>query len=195
MPSAAICLSCRQGFCSECNECMCCVPAEVSVQFVEPDESLLKSFQPENNPPIIDYSKSKKTGPRKEDEDVRDPKSTGRKRAAQLYPLDLEAPCEWRMLRFAGGGKTPIIGCRNGLQRNRHHGPIKNTLRNEAGNVHRICYECHNRWHAANDVGYDPEAEDFKPHDPDSKASLDDIIDNELHWKQYLPKSKGPNSD
>jgi hypothetical protein len=24
---------------------------------------------------------------------------------------------------------------------------------------------------------------------------LDDIIDNELHWKQYLPKSKGPNSD
>ena len=90
----------------------------------------------------------------KQDEDVKDPKSTGRKRAAELYPLDREVPCEWRNLKYAGGGLFPIIGCSEGLQVHRHHGPDKNTLNNEPGNVHRICNECHACWHTNNDESY-----------------------------------------
>lgn len=55
-----------------------------------------------------------------------------------------------------GGGEFPIQGCSDGVQLNRHHGPDKNTLNNEPGNVHRICAHCHNRWHAKNDPDYDP---------------------------------------
>ncbi len=94
--------------------------------------------------------------PKKEDSEVTDPKSTGRKRAAVEFPIDPNAFCEWRGLANCGGGRNPIIGCISGKQRHRHHGPDKNTLRNETGNVHRICHYCHNRWHAANDNDYDP---------------------------------------
>jgi hypothetical protein len=95
--------------------------------------------------------------PTKEPEDVTDIHSTGRKRAAQLYPLFKGVLCEWQGQKNCGGG-TPIIGCIKGLQVDRHHGPIKNTLHNEPGNVHRICKHCHNRWHAVNDPIYDEEA-------------------------------------
>src|ERR1043166_6676629 len=74
----------------------------------------------------------------KQDDDVRDPKSTGRKRAAQLYPINNADPCEWRGKRNCGGGTNPIIGCLQGFQIHRHHGPDKNTLNNSEGNVHRI---------------------------------------------------------
>lgn len=92
----------------------------------------------------------------KRDASLKDQQSTGRKRAARLYPLNREQPCEWRGKVRMGGGDRPILGCLNGYQQARHHGPDKNTLNNEAGNVHRICHECHNRWHAANDPDYDP---------------------------------------
>lgn len=92
----------------------------------------------------------------KPDNALKDQQSTGRKRAAKLYPLDREALCEWAFSNSAGGGIT-IKGCglRDdavlGLQQSRHHGPDYNTLNNEPGNVHRICHSCHNTWHAAND--------------------------------------------
>ena len=92
----------------------------------------------------------------KPDNALKDQQSTGRKRAAKLYPLDREALCEWWMLPEAGGGVT-IQGCGlrpgsvTGLQQSRHHGPDYNTLNNEPGNVHRICHSCHNSWHAVND--------------------------------------------
>lgn len=88
--------------------------------------------------------------------DFKNAESTGRKRAAELYPLDRNADCEWRGLANVGGGKHPIIGCLNGKQSNRHHGPDKDTLNNANGNVHRICNRCHNIWHEHNDADYDP---------------------------------------
>jgi hypothetical protein len=96
----------------------------------------------------------------KRDAALRDQQSTGRKRAARLYPLDRDAECEWAGSTSAGGGTNPIPGCgkrRNtvkGKQQARHHGPDKNTLNNEPGNVHRICHSCHNAWHAVNDPDY-----------------------------------------
>lgn len=124
---------------------------------------------------------NKRGGPTKADSEVTDPKSTGRKRAAVLYPIEEGMVCEWTKLKFAGGGKHPIIGCLGNLASDRHHGPNKDTLRNEQGNVHRICDFCHNRWHAANDPDYDPTGP-FQPHDPTTLATLEEIADNEIYW-------------
>lgn len=71
-----------------------------------------------------------------------------------MYPLDADVDCEWRLKKNCGGGNNPIVGCLEGKQQARHHGPDKNTLNNDFGNVHRICHTCHNRWHARNDEGY-----------------------------------------
>lgn len=117
----------------------------------------------------------------KDDSTLRDQQSTGRKRAARWYPLDATALCEWNMKKNCGGGKFPITGCATGLQQARHHGPDKNTLNNEKGNVHRICHSCHNRWHTLNDDGY-VWGDVHDEHDP-STCSLQDIIDNEEFWK------------
>lgn len=99
---------------------------------------------------------------RKRTATLKDPLSTGRKEAARLYPLDKERDCEWAYLEKAGGGKHPIKGCavrfgKPNTQTHRHHGPDKDTMNNEEGNVHRICAFCHNLWHAANDDDYDPD--------------------------------------
>jgi hypothetical protein len=117
-------------------------------------------------------SPSRRSRRTKPDAALRDQQSTGRKRAARLYPLldrdgkplkssrsathDERADCEWRFNLKCGGGESPIQGCIDGRQYARHHGPDKNTLNNEPGNVHRICHNCHNRWHAKNDPDYDP---------------------------------------
>lgn len=117
----------------------------------------LSSYQPE-----LGGEKREPGRPQKEDNFL-DPKSTGRKRAATLYPLNRGSFCEWRDLANCGGGKHPIIGCASGYQENLHHGPDKDTLNNTRDeddvtkrNVHKICSNCHNRWHAANDKDYDP---------------------------------------
>lgn len=98
----------------------------------------------------------------KTEDSLKDQQSTGRKRAAKLYPLNPDAYCEWSGKRNQGGGSHPIDGCgirpgsSIGLQQARHHGPDKNTLNNEVGNVHRICTPCHNEWHSKNDKDYIP---------------------------------------
>jgi hypothetical protein len=98
---------------------------------------------------------------RKNTAQLKDPLSTGRKEAERKYPLYRERECEWANLLQAGGGEHPIKGCGIdipvGNQQARHHGPDKNTMNNEKGNVHRICHRCHNKWHAANDEDYDPD--------------------------------------
>lgn len=111
---------------------------------------------------------------------LKDPESTGRKRAAKLYPLDKAELCEWSheilkadweltegkeaeftradeesMLMYYSGSKEPFQNCKRSTQAARHHGPDKNTLNNEPGNVHRICHTCHNLWHVGNDPDYD----------------------------------------
>jgi hypothetical protein len=116
----------------------------------------------------------------KDDSALRDQQSTGRKRAAKAYPLDPEADCEWRMRKNCGGGQFPIVGCMKGKQQARHHGPDKNTLNNERGNVHRICHQCHNRWHTLNDPDYVWGA--IHPlHEP-YEATIADIGMNEVFW-------------
>ncbi len=116
----------------------------------------------------------------KDDSALRDQQSTGRKRAAKLYPLDPEADCDWKMRKNCGGGRDPIVGCVIGKQDARHHGPDKNTLNNEKGNVHRICHTCHNRWHTLNDEGY-VWGDLYDPHAP-MEASVADVGLNEVFW-------------
>lgn len=103
--------------------------------------------------------------------------SAGRKRAAVLYPIDHTALCEWFRKANCGGGKYPIIGCNTGKQAHRHHGPVKDTTRNERKNVHLICVTCHNRWHEANDAFYSEEEydQDIYKHNP-REATVDEMM-------------------
>lgn len=117
----------------------------------------------------------------KDDSVLKDQQSTGRKRAARWYPLDENALCEWAMKKNCGGGKFPITGCAMNLQQARHHGPDKNTLNNEKGNVHRICHSCHNRWHTLNDPDYVWGGVQNE-HDPHT-CGMQDIVDNEEFWR------------
>jgi hypothetical protein len=86
--------------------------------------------------------------------DVTDIESTGRKRAALMYPIENGENCEWQGLLQAGGGVKPIIGCVENKATAIHHGPDKNTLNNNRNNIHKICTYCHNYWHARNDEFY-----------------------------------------
>jgi hypothetical protein len=115
---------------------------------------------------------------------LKDQQSTGRKRAAKLYPIDRTAPCEWRGKANCGGGEYPILGCANGLQTDRHHGPDKSVVNNEQGNVHRICKYCHNRWHAKNDPGYDWNKTNYPAHSPRdmTENELKDAILDEMRY-------------
>jgi hypothetical protein len=111
--------------------------------------------------------------------------SAGRKRAAVAHKIGEKDPnrhCEWRWKKNCGGGKKPIIGCIGGMQEHRHHGPVKNTARNETGNVHLICTSCHNRWHTLNDKIYNEEVYSTLPHKP-LPATLEECYENEINWK------------
>jgi hypothetical protein len=115
---------------------------------------------------------------------LKDQQSTGRKRAARLYPLNPEASCEWRGLKNSGGGPIPIVGCNSGTQQARHHGPDKNTLNNDEGNVHRICHRCHNRWHTKNDPVY-VAGESYPAHDSVTQATIQEIMESEVYWASH----------
>lgn len=175
MPDEERCLACVAGFDNECYNptvnddiVTCCCPDTVTV------------------------IGNKRGGPTKSNEEITDVLSTGRKRAAVLFPLDPEGPCEWRGLKFAGGGAYPIVGCLQGKSTNRHHGPDKSVLNNTQGNVHRICSTCHNRWHSKNDAVYGdrppngepfvPPLGDCLPHDPITKATDDEIKFSDFTW-------------
>jgi hypothetical protein len=162
------CLDCLVGWHFNCDNNPCCCEEEA--------------------PPVAE---NKRGGPAKIDDDVTDPKSTGRKRAAVMYPLEEGMICEWAGLANAGGGGKPIIGCYNNPATNRHHGPDKSTLNNAEGNVHRICAHCHNRWHASNDPIYIVAfgTKDWKIHDPESRADSKDIVMNEILWSGKVPTS------
>ena len=119
-----------------------------------------------------------RTRSQKRDATLKDQQSTGRKRAAREYPFQydeggLRAPCEWAGKAECGGGLVPILGCVNGRQESRHHGPDKSTSNNAEGNVHRICHRCHNRWHAANNKTYDWTDTRVKKHAPRSQSRIE----------------------
>lgn len=164
------CLACGRGFHRECKRCSrgACHPQE--------ENHATRGLEQESNG-NGEPQKRKKT-----EEGLKDPKSTGRKRAAKIYPIDLSAPCEWRGLRDCGGGSRPIIGCLDGNQKHRHHGPIKDPRRNHEGNVHRICSACHVHWHELNDLVYDEEKYRLLPHNPVPATDLE-IVQNIMDWK------------
>jgi hypothetical protein len=119
-----------------------------------------------------------------------DPISTGRKEAAAKFPISKGLVCEWAWLKNAGGGALPIIGCPGYPATDIHHGPDKNTMRNVPGNVHRICVNCHNRWHGANDPLYPkvrppadqpfiPDDGVYEEHDPLTKATDAEVFEAE----------------
>lgn len=91
-----------------------------------------------------------------------DPKSTGRKRAAEMFPITGGQVCDWARQANAGGGPVPIIGCMGSPASDIHHGPDKNTLNNavarrgvgDTDNLWFLCSDCHNLWHALNDPYY-----------------------------------------
>lgn len=183
------CPSCHLGYHSDCYDLKfeegsyhCCCP-ESSVGGRESES--------EETASVIERIKAAS--------EVTDVTSTGRKRAALAYPITEGMICEWTGLKESGGGVNPIIGCAGNPAKARHHGPDKNTLNNTEGNVHRICHDCHNRWHAANDPYYGsrpPGTEPFIPleghqwrgHNPDTKATEEEIVQNEIYWRTHKPK-------
>jgi hypothetical protein len=149
-----ICGPCAVGYHWECKHptgeglCHCTTEQPVAADI---NDRLLESS---------DTEKKERGGQIKDLANVKDLESTGRKRAAKLYPIPKDGEpgypmaCEWRGLLQAGGGVIPLVGCIDGLAKDIHHGPDKNTLSNFVGNVHRICKTCHNRWHTLNDKYY-----------------------------------------
>lgn len=158
------CIYCARGLCDECDKCEL-EPCHVRTSLSPAARVLTGVGRPLKNP-----------------EEVTDTLSTGRKRAATLYPIFKDQPCSWRGKKNCGGGLKPIVGCQNGFQVHRHHGPVKNTLRNEQGNVHLVCNSCHNRWHTLNDSIYDEEVYSKLLHLPE-EATGEELAANELWWR------------
>lgn len=144
--------------------------------------------------------------------DISDIKSTGRKRAAMLYPIYEDMQCEWAFLKNAGGGIYPIIGCAGNTIKpvkegphagHRHHGPDKNTIENSPGNVHRICARCHVHWHIKNNPTYsnerpatdqpylpNPELGEIKKHDDQTLASDEERELDDAYWSRNRVEKK-----
>lgn len=187
-----ICLPCATGYHWECWK-----PLDTGYCHCTADGPVV--FEAE---PTGDTEKKERGGQIKEQAAVTDTESTGRKRAAKMYPIPKEGEpgypmkCEWAGLKAAGGGVEPIVGCVGNMAKNIHHGPNKNTLENSVGNVHRICPQCHNRWHTLNDPYYAPnrpagnvpylpievEGVECKPHDGITPATAEDIASHEMMW-------------
>lgn len=132
------CTSCARELCDECHtENVKCCLADVQKQKAS---RLPNGWKP--------------------DEEVKDPRSTMRKRAQKVLRdtrgVNIGDPCEWRGLADVGGGRHPIVGCIDGVVRHIHHGPNKDWYHNSPDNLHGICHSCHNRWHARNDGCYEP---------------------------------------
>lgn len=134
----------------------------------------------------LEVTSTRSTGGYKADDEIG--VSAGRKRAAVLHQIDPIRACEWRWKKNCGGGKYPIVGCLGGSQQHRHHGPVKNTARNESNNVHLICTNCHNRWHTLNDEDYDEQINNTLPHKP-VPATLEECSQNEIEWKSKKVKT------
>lgn len=199
---AVECMPCAVGYHAECwrpnyksattwvagvNLIECCCSLDTIATF---DGGLTDGPEPE----VKEHG-----GQLKKAKDIKDLESTGRKRAAILYPIPKEGEpgypmaCEWRGLAYAGGGVLPIIGCSEGMAKAIHHGPNKSTVENSVGNVHRICAECHNRWHTLNDPHYPsvrpagnepylPSSVESLKHDGVTQASPDDRAANYAAW-------------
>lgn len=137
--AVTVCISCVRSFHSECEQDPCCC---VGSSTEDKQPSAGRAYK----------------------DDVTT--SAGRKRAAALWQIDPQADCEWRGLANCGGGLRPIVGCLNGKQKERQHGPDKDTTNNDPENMHLICAQCHHIWHVLNDPVYIRELYQTLPHEP-----------------------------
>lgn len=183
-----VCLPCATGYHFECwiplDTGFCHCTAEGPVLFEAVDNST--------------EDKKERGGQVKDKASVTDLESTGRKRAAKYYPIPkvgepgYPMKCEWAGLKSAGGGVEPIVGCVGNEAKHIHHGPDKNTLENSVGNVHRVCAQCHNRWHTLNDKYYPSERPagdtpyvptvDYVVHNGTLLATPADFAEHEMIW-------------
>lgn len=165
------CMHCAVGWFAECEH-----PVEVFEDgWIIPCITLFKSTQSVTVQRAQREPGTKIDGtlgrPALDPDQITDITSTGRKRAARALPILDGMPCQWMGLKFAGGGPVPILGCRDHILMKNvmtaegnvygghlHHGPDKNVLNNVPGvNLHAVCSQCHNRWHAVNNVYYERE--------------------------------------
>lgn len=188
--SQEICIPCVVGFHHECFNIEIGASDDAGAFFVCCcDNSDAATIKPSNPEGIFERAL-------KEADQIKDPTSTGRKRAVLVKPINEGDICEWAGLALAGGGVVPIVGCQGNLATNVHHGPDKDTLNNALENLHKICATCHNRWHTVNDPFYPkvrppggtpfvPELLTMKPHDPDTKATEAQITAHEKKWSDH----------
>lgn len=157
--TSEVCLACKAGFHDECQdmwdgllaaEDFCCCDGLFNMDGTPDIDKSIDILMEKERPEAYfeGYTGTKELN------SYVDPLSTGRKEAVKKFPIKPGMVCEWAWLRYAGGGIEPIIGCPGHPAEAVHHGPDKNTMCNIPGNVHRICAECHNRWHAVNDPHY-----------------------------------------
>lgn len=206
---------------TEQKRCCCSLEPDPNAPAValkqRPFRGLAQSFKElVEKPPKITVPKPEKIIPVSliKPKNYKDPVSTGRKRAAVIYPLEDGEQCNWAGLKSCGGGIRPIVGCREDEERpatHIHHGPDKSTFNNNPDNLHHVCVWCHNRWHTWNDryYGLRPkdnstwvpnfnadlgEGESIKclPHDPKTKATVEDFEKSREYWMSHRPiKAKG----
>jgi hypothetical protein len=179
-----ICVPCWRGLHGACNalffedECSCTHVAAPAVGSFKSQIGNALQLEPEE--PDTRHI----TRRNKDDQAVTDPQSTGRKRAAKLYPLrnsdGSPIPCDLagkKSPTLPGYYKVQIDGCgiRQGSlaanAQSRHHWSY-NTLDNERSNIGLLCHSCHNLIHARNDefkadiyetlYGFKPQQEDLK---------------------------------
>ncbi len=143
--------------------------AEIIPEPVAPNNDVVASDSPKANNL---QGKWKKLGaPMKAGVEMNNVLATGRARAKIVKPILPGMICEWKGLRYAGGGIVPIIGCDGNIAESVHHGPDKSVLRNEPTNLHRVCQICHERWHICNDAYYG----DVRPENGESWLPSSDL--------------------
>jgi len=183
-----MCIECASGFHKLCEGggCESCHAEPQVVAGIDLSDSGFRSVG--NGDLTTGSHPRKRTSERtKNDQQLKDPHSTGRKRAVTLHGhADPTQPCEWQGKANCGGGHFPILGCMSGVQENLHHGPDKNTLNNERSNIHKICSQCHNRWHTLNDPGYEPDGhhESHSPREPERA----DVLEDNKRWQNRTVK-------
>ena len=198
---AAVCWPCVIGLHEECMDPQMIQPEELEVALRDDDAWVKCCCYDSKIPDAQDFVHGVGR-PVAEPSEITDILSTGRKRAAMLYPIFEGMLCEWAGLAKAGGGIHPIVGCRGNIidptkegptAGHRHHGPNKNVIDNSPSNVHRICTTCHNRFHSLNNSTYPqprppadqpwyPEGE-WSKHDPETKATEEDYEESDEFWR------------
>lgn len=189
-----MCLECASGFHSLCEGGGCSNCHETQEDLISGDVATLSDEELSNggfrrlDPEEKTGAGRRRTKERtKNDINLKDPHSTGRKRAVTLHGhANPEEPCEWQGKANCGGGRFPILGCLSGTQENLHHGPDKNTLNNERTNIHKICSQCHNRWHTLNDPDY--EWDGVHEHHAPREPEIADVKEDNKRWKNRTVK-------